>query len=120
MAAPTLESLRLRPHFPSHQRLYRALNRFALVRDPEHFVAYGHLDCQPPRHVVDRARRGKAFDHLMNAARRVAYGLTPAQRHAEAAIAGLIVGASEHQIAEAGESHEGLAGGAELDPQSHH
>ena len=31
------------------------------------------------------------------------------ERHAEAAVAGLIVGAGEHQIAEAGEPHEGVA-----------
>jgi len=47
----------------------------------------------------------------------VAYGLTPAQGHAEAAIAGLIVGASQHEIAETGESHKGLACGAELHPK---
>ncbi len=47
-------------------------------------------------------------------------GLTPAQGHAEAAIAGLIVGAGEHQIAETGEAHEGLARGAELHSEAHH
>src|SRR6266404_1125764 len=114
------ESLRFRAHFPSHECLYRRPDRCAFMHDPVDFPAYGHVHRQPPRNLVDRACRGKAFDHLMDAARRVAYGLAPAQGHAEAAIAGLIVGAGEHQVAEPCQAHECLARGAELDPQAHH
>src|SRR6202040_731842 len=56
----------------------------------------------------------------MNPALRLVQGLTPAQRHAEPAVARLIVGAGEHEIAQAGESHERVAHGAQLDAQTHH
>ena len=46
--------------------------------------------------------------------------LTAADREPEAAVARLVVGAGQHQIAEPGQTHEGLALRAEPDAEAHH
>jgi len=86
------------------------------MRDWYHFLAYGMstvsrcatAQMRVPREVLRPLDEWRPLRGLW---------IDPGQGHAEAAIAGLIVGASQHEIAETGESHKGLACGAELHPK---
>src|SRR5277367_4290481 len=90
---------RFRTQFASHQRLYGGSNRLVLVDDVVNLPADGHFHLQAPRHIVDGPRRGHSFHDLMNDSLCLGQRLAPSQRDAEAAVAGLIVGAGEHQVA---------------------
>ena len=63
---------------------------------------------------------GVPLDDLSDPGERVAHALARGEREAEAAIARLVVGAGQHEVAEAGEPHEGLGLRSERHTEAHH
>ena len=72
------------------------------------------------RDFVDGAGREHAFDDLPDLGLRLGRRLAGRQQQAEAAVARLVVGAGQHEIAESGEAHERVAVGAERHAEPHH
>ena len=66
------------------------------------------------------ARADVAFDDLADRAQRFARRRAGGEREAEAAVARLVVGAGQHEVAHAGEAHERLLAAAEREPQARH
>src|SRR6202140_5468501 len=90
------------------------------MHDPVYFPAYRHVDGQALRNGMDRAGGGPPFDDLMNACLCLARWLSFAGWDNEKAIAQLLVGEGQDEIAQTGEPHEGFAHGAEFYAETHH
>src|ERR1700761_3351978 len=82
-------------HLATHERLYRRPHRLILIHDRVDFAANRHVDFVPLRDVVHGARGEHALDHLMDGALRGGGRFASPERHAEAAIARLIIGARQ-------------------------
>ena len=76
--------------------------------------------CTPTRAATVCSARGVvALHHLANLVHGLGRRLAAGQQQAEAAIAGLVVGAGQDQVAQACQPHEGLALGAQRHAQTH-
>src|SRR3569623_1517271 len=102
------------------QGLHRLARRFVVIKHLADLLGDGHLHMMAGGETLYFARGMHAFRNLLHRGTGLRQGLSTRQREADPAIARLVVGTGEHQIAEPGEAHESIAVPAHGDTEAHH